>query len=440
MNIIADLHIHSKYSRGCSTALDIDNLEKYAKLKGLTVLGTGDFTHPKWITELKNKLTDDGNGILKTKKGFPFILQTEISLIYTSKGKGRRIHNVVLAPNFEVVDQITEELKKRGRVDYDGRPIFKIPSPEFVELLRNISDKIEVIPAHIWTPHFSVMGEYNKFKNIDECFEDQTRHIHAVETGLSSDPPMNWRCSFLDKFNLVSSSDSHSFWPWRIGREATIFDTKLTYEAIIKAIRTGKGLTGTIEVDPAYGKYHYDGHRNCGVCMTPIESLKTGNRCPKCGSLLTIGVEHRVEELADRPEGYLPPNAKKFYRLMPLSELIQHIIGKGIATKKVWEEYYNLMKIGNELEILLNKSREELMKATTEKITNAIIKNREGKIKVRPGFDGVYGVPVFSEKEREYSGEQKRLGTGAIPKEKFQPDKKRNKKQKDKSQKGLLDF
>ncbi|MBN1646301.1 DNA helicase UvrD [Candidatus Woesearchaeota archaeon] len=440
MTIIADLHIHSKHSRGCSNDLGIDNLEKYARMKGVGLLGTGDFTHPEWIKELKAKLSDDGTGIFRTANGFPFMLQTEISLIYSSNGKGRRVHNVVLAPNLEVVEQITDELKKRGRVDYDGRPIFKIPCPEFVEMLRGISNKIEVIPAHIWTPHFSVMGEYNQFKNLDECFEDQVKHVHAVETGLSSDPPMNWRCSFLDKFNLVSFSDLHSYWPWRIGREATIFDCGLTYEAIIKAIRTGQGLAGTMEVDPAYGKYHYDGHRNCNVCLKPAESVKLGKKCPKCGRPLVIGVEHRVEQLADRPIGYVPPNAKKFYTLMPLSELLQHVFGKGIATKGIWEEYNKLMKLGSEIEVLLNKSEKELLNVTTEKMAKAILKNREGKIKVKPGFDGVYGVPLFSEEEREYPGEQKMLGTGPEPKEKPAKDGKTGKTKKNKEQKGLAEF
>ncbi|MFC1723059.1 endonuclease Q family protein [Nanoarchaeota archaeon] len=395
MNIIADLHVHGKYSRGCSTALDIENLEKYARMKGMDLLGTGDFTHPKWISEIKKKLTDDGNGILRSKSGFPFLLQTELSLIYSSNGKGRRVHNVVLAPNLDVVRQITDELLTRGRVDYDGRPIFKIPCPEFVEMLRGISKQIEVIPAHIWTPHFSVMGDYNKFKNVDECFEDQVRHVHAVETGLSSDPPMNWRCSFLDKFNLVSFSDLHSFWPWRIGREATVLDCKMSYKDVLGSIRTGKGIVGTIEVDPAYGKYHYDGHRNCGVCMSPKATAKIGGVCPKCGKGMTIGVDNRVEELADRAVGYVPKDAKKFWKLLPLSEVVSHVLGKGIATKGVWAEYNKLMGLGNEMDVLLHRKREELLEVVDERVVELILKNREGKIQVKPGFDGEYGAPLL---------------------------------------------
>jgi uncharacterized protein (TIGR00375 family) len=437
MKTIADLHIHSKYSRGCSTSLDISNLEKYARVKGVGLLGTGDFTHPEWIKEIKAKLSDSGTGVLKTESGFPFVMQTEISLIYSQGGKGRRVHNVVLAPSVDVADQITDELKKRGRVDYDGRPIFKIPCPEFVDMLRGISQDIEVIPAHIWTPHFSVMGDYNKFKDVDECFEDQTRHIHAVETGLSSDPPMNWRCSFLDKFNLVSFSDLHSYWPWRIGRESTLFDfggKELSYSLLLKAIRTGEGLAGTVEVDPAYGKYHEDGHRNCDVCMTPKESLKVGKVCPKCGRPMTIGVHHRVEELSDRKEGYKPADAKPFYTLIPLSELLANVFGRGIATKRIWEEYYNILKLGSEMDVLLNTGFEELVNVTTEKMARAIVANREGKIRIRPGYDGVYGIPLFSESEREYAGPQK------LPSEAPAKPKPKKAVKKDAAQKGLGDF
>ena len=256
MRVIADLHLHGRFSRATSTKLDIPNLEKYARLKGVNLLGTGDFTHPEWQKELKSTLVHEQNGIYQTSTGFSFLLSTEISLIYTQGGKGRRIHNIVFAPSMDVVMQITEALGKRGRLDYDGRPIFKIPCPEFVELLRGISTDIEVIPAHAWTPWFSLFGSMSGFDSLQECFQDQTKHIHAVETGLSSDPPMNWRLSQLDKLQLVSFSDAHSFWPWRLGREATLFDLKeLSYANLIDAIRTGKGLTETIEFFPEEGKY-----------------------------------------------------------------------------------------------------------------------------------------------------------------------------------------
>lgn len=400
--IIADLHIHGKHSRATSTKLDVQNLEKYAQIKGVDLLGTGDFTHPKWIEHLKDELTEDGTGIARTRTGFPFIWQTEISLIYTWKGKGRRIHNVVLAPNYEIVQQITEYLKTKGRVDYDGRPIFKIPCPEFTERLKEISKDIEIIPAHIWTPHFSLFGDYNQFNTVEECFEDQTKNIFALETGLSSDPPMNWRLSQLDRYSLVSFSDLHSFWPWRMGREATLFDIdpdKLSYKEIIKAIRTKEKLHGTIEVDPNYGKYHFTGHRACDVCIHPAEALKSKNICPKCKRPLTVGVLQRVEELADREKGFVLKGAPMFKRLIPLSEILAKIVGSAsMATKKVWQEYYkivNLKENRSENDVLLDLSFEELKNICGEKIAKIIIDSREGKIEIKPGYDGVYGVPLI---------------------------------------------
>lgn len=400
MKIISDLHIHSRFARGCSTQINIENLEKYARIKGLGLLGTGDFTHPLWNKELKENLKEE-DGILKTKTGFPFILQTEISLIYSEAGKGRRIHNVILAPSFEVVDQIIEALLKRGRLDYDGRPIFGIPCPEFVKMMRSISKDIEIIPAHIWTPHFSLFGDYNQYSSVEDCFHDQTKHIHAMETGLSSDPEMNWRFSQLDKYQLVSFSDLHSFWPWRIGREATIFDIKLSYDNLLKAIRTGEGLIETIEFWPHEGKYHFDGHRNCNVCMEPSEAIKNNNICPVCRRELTIGVAHRVEELADREEGFKPKTAKPFRNIIPLSELISGVLKKGVATQAVWKEYNKLIEaFENEFNIIFNVSEADLLKVVSEPIAKIIIKNREQEIKFRPGYDGVYGVPLFDEKEK----------------------------------------
>ncbi|PIN86844.1 DNA helicase UvrD [Candidatus Woesearchaeota archaeon CG10_big_fil_rev_8_21_14_0_10_44_13] len=402
MAIIADLHIHGRFSRGTSTSLDIDNLQKYALIKGVDLLGTGDFTHPKWIEELKQKLAEDDTGILRTKDGFPFVLQTELSLIYTHQGKGRKVHLVVLAKNFDIVRQITEYLKKKGRVDYDGRPIFGMPCPEFVEDMMKIAGGIEVIPAHIWTPWFSMFGSNSGFDSVKDCFQDQTRNIHALETGMSSDPEMNWRLSQLDDFALVSSSDLHSFWPWRIGREATLFDIRLTYDNLIKAIRTREGLQGTIEVDPGYGKYHYTGHRNCNICLDPKQARKLGDICPNCGKKLTVGVLERVEALADRPMGFRPKGAKPFRRLIPLSEILAKLLDREIATQAVWKEYNNLIaNFKSEFNILLNASENELMKFTSPKIAEMIIRNREGKIEVKPGFDGEYGIPVFSDEDRK---------------------------------------
>jgi len=401
MKIIADLHIHSRYSRATSKQLNIENLEKYARIKGLSLLGTGDFTHPIWIKELKSELTEDGTGILKTKTGFNFILQTEISLMYKQDEKSRKIHNIILAKNFDVVEQITEQLKKIGRVDYDGRPIFGIKCPDFVEMMKEIDKDIEIIPAHVWTPWFGLFGSKSGFDSVQECFKDQSKHIHALETGLSSDPAMNWRLSSLDKYTLISNSDLHSFWPWRIGRECNIFDLKeLSYDLLLNAIKTKQGLVETIEVDPSYGKYHFDGHRNCNVCMSPNESLKHKDICPICGRKITIGVLHRIDELADRPDGFVPKGAVPFRSLIPLSEILSKLLNSGVASQKIWKAYYDLVNESrSEIDVLLNSSFDELKKVSDEKIAEAIINNRNGKIKIQPGFDGEYGYPIFSDKD-----------------------------------------
>ena len=396
MKIIADLHIHGKYSRACSTSLTIPNLEKWAQVKGINLLGTGDFTHPKWIEHIKENLTEQNGGFLTTKTGFNFIMQTEISLVYTQDGKGRRIHVLILAPSIKVADQITAYLKSKGRVDYDGRPIFKIPCHELTEKLMGISQDIEIIPAHAWTPWFGLLGSNGGFNTVEEAFKDQTKHIHALETGLSSDPEMNWKLSGLDKYLMVSFSDSHSFWPWRIGREATVFDIEPTYKDLLKAIRTREGFVETIEINPAYGKYHIDGHRACNVKLDPKDSIKNNNICPVCKTPLTIGVLHRVEELADRPDSYKPKNAQKYKTLIPLSDLIATYRKKGVATKTVWQEYNKFIeKFGNEFKILLNVPENELKKENPE-LAPIIMLNREGKIEVKPGYDGVYGEPVIT--------------------------------------------
>ncbi len=399
--ITADLHIHSRYSRACSTQINIENLEKYARIKGVNLLGTGDFTHPSWYKELKEKLKEE-SGILKTKNGFNFIWQTEISLIYTQDNKGRRVHLVVLAPDSKAVDQIISYLGKKGRLDYDGRPIFKIPCPEFTEEMKKIDERIEIIPAHIWTPWFSVFGSNSGFNSLKDCFQDQNKNIHAIETGLSSDPAMNWRISELDSKAIVSFSDMHSFWPWRMGREVTIFDIEPTYDNLIKAIRNKK-IKETIEVDPAYGKYHYDGHRACNIVFSPKESRKYNSICPVCKNKLTIGVENRVEELADRPVGFKPENAVPFKRIIPLSELIAITTKKAIATQAVWNEYHKLVDGKSEFDILLNMPLEELKQRVSMELSELIMRNREGKIKVKPGYDGVYGVPLLSNEESQKS-------------------------------------
>ncbi|MBI4019646.1 MAG: DNA helicase UvrD [Candidatus Aenigmarchaeota archaeon] len=396
----ADLHIHSPYSRAVSKNMTLDVLAQKGQEKGLNIIGTGDFSHPLWFKELKSRL-DNSSGGMYEHNGMKFVLTNEISLIYTQDGKGRRIHHMLLAPDFEVVAQINEFLASRGRLDYDGRPIFGFSSIELVEKLMSISKYIEVIPAHAWTPWFGILGSMSGFDSLETCFKEKTKYIHAIETGLSSDPPMNWRCAFLDKITLLSNSDSHSPHPYRLGREANAFDLKKTdYRHLLNAIRTREGLLSTIEVSPDYGKYHYDGHRTCGISMHPKESKKHNGICPKCGKPLTIGVLNRVEQLADpaRPEKYVPSGAVGYKSLLPLTEVIGLSVGQAPLSKKVQALYELLItKFGSEMNILLNVAKEQLHKVTNEKLANLILKNREGRIKVTPGYDGVYGKPVIEE-------------------------------------------
>ncbi len=408
MKVIADLQIHSRFSRATSPSITLSNLEKYARLKGLNLLGTGDFTHPKWLYELKSELKEDGSGILSSKSGFNFVLQGEISNIYAQDGKGRRVHTLLLARNFEIVEQINAALLKKGRLDYDGRPIFGFSCIELVEMMKEIDEHIEIIPAHAWTPWYGIFGSMSGFDSVEECFKEQSRHIHAIETGLSSDPAMNWRLSSLDKYTLLSSSDAHSFWPWRLGRECNIFEINPSYDALLDAIRKKKGFTETIEFWPHEGKYHYSGHRDCGVCLSPQESLKLKDICPKCKRKMTVGVAQRIEMLADRPEGFVPKNAVPFRNIIPLSEVIGGTINEKAESRKVWEEYYRLLNgFGNEFNVLLDASEKELLKTTSEKIAGNIIRNRNQKIPFKPGYDGVYGIPMFDEKEEDTPKENK---------------------------------
>ena len=408
MKVIGDFHIHSRFARACSTALGIKNLAKWGKVKGISVLGTGDFCHPKYQEEIKQELVREEDGIYYTKDDYPFVLTVEISSMYGDGVKSRKVHNLLMAPSMEVVDQVTEFLGKYGNLTADGRPIIgrKLDCPGLVEGLMSISKDIEITPAHAYTPYFGVFGSISGFDSLEECFKDQTKHIHSIETGMSSTPDMNWRIKDLDKITLMSNSDCHSFWPHRLGREANVFDLKkLTYSNIVKAIRDpSNGFEGTIEVDSGYGKYHFDGHAACGVSMHPNESNKLNKLCPKCGKKMTIGVLNRVEELAepDRPEGFNPGNRPGFKTLIPLSEVISGVMNTTPLTKKTWTIYDLLIeKFGNEYNVLLDVPKEELDKVIGEKLSNAILKNRLGEIKVKPGFDGEYGIPLFEESERE---------------------------------------
>ena len=403
MEIIADLQVHSKYARATSYNLSIDNLEKYGRMKGLNLIGTGDFQHPLHRKEIDAKLTEDDKGILRTSSGFAFLWQTEISLMYKQDEKRRAVHLLVFAPHREIADKITAYLGSKGRLDYDGRPIFGITARDFVKDLKNIDDRIEIIPAHCMTPFFGLYGSKSGFNSLKECFKDQTEKIYAIESGMSADPAMLWRFEEVSNgVNVVSFSDAHSFWPWRLGREATIFEIpELSYENIVKAIRTGNGLQATIETPPEYGKYHWDGHRNCNFSSGPEETKKLGGICPVCNKPLTIGVENRVEEIAKYSVGHAPKNAKRFYRLLPLHEVIALFLDSTVENKKTWAVYTSLIEhFKNEFDILLKVSKEQfLSKNIDSKLLDLILKNREEKIKVKPGFDGEYGQAMLGEKQ-----------------------------------------
>jgi len=416
MRIFADLHSHGRWARATSRDLSIENLERWARTKGVNLLGSGDFTHPTWLKELKMRLkeTHQGAGIFQTASGFHFILQAEVSNIFEHEGRAKKVHNLLFAPSFEVVEQINEALAKKGDLASDGRPVLSdYTCAQLVEDMRKISPKIVVVPAHAWTPWFSVFGSSSGFDSLEECFKEQAKHIFAIETGLSSDPPMNWRLRQLDRIALLSNSDLHSAWPWRLGREANVFELpKLSYDELFDAIRTKdqKRFLFTIEVDPGYGKYHFDGHRACGLSFEPDKAKEMRNRCPNCGRRLTIGVQHRVDDLADRPAGFVPSDAIPFKSLLPLHELLAKLLNAEVASQRVWREYNKLIAaFGNEFSVLLESPLEELTKVSGRGIAEIIIRNRLGQIKVKPGYDGVYGEPVFGEEEEKTVMAQKSL-------------------------------
>jgi uncharacterized protein (TIGR00375 family) len=415
MRVIADFHIHSKYSRATSKEMEVETLARWAKKKGIALLGTGDFTHPTYFAELRSKLVPSGNSLFQLKKedqGIRFMLTTEVSNIYTQNGKVRRIHNLIFAPSFEVVEAIRSKLGNLGKLSSDGRPIFSFTSKELVKMILDISADCLIIPAHAWTPWFSIFGANSGFDSIEECFGEMSSHIHAVETGLSSDPEMNWRLSALDAITLLSNSDAHS--PNRLGREANAFDCALDYKEIVEAIskKDRKKLLFTIEFFPEEGKYHYDGHRQCGVIFSPSQTKANQYLCPNCHKKLTVGVLHRIEELADRPEGFIPRNAIPSIHLIPLEEIIAEAMGVRVGTKTVENEYGRLVERGgSEFQILLDATPDELTSFVSPNILEGIIRMRQGKVSIVPGHDGVYGkIALFPErKEGEESKEQLKL-------------------------------
>jgi uncharacterized protein (TIGR00375 family) len=404
---IADFHIHSKYSRATSGEMDVEHLSRYAGIKGIALMGTGDFTHPFYLAELKEQLKPLGNGLFIRGKTH-FILTAEVCNNFYAGGSGKRMHTLLLAPGFETVERINARLQGYGKLGSDGRPQLKLSARDLLKMVLDIDERCMVIPAHIWTPWFSLLGANAGFDSAEECFGDLIDHIYAVETGLSSDPPMNWRLSALDRFCLLSNSDAHS--PSKIGREANLFDTELDYDAIMTAIKTrdnGKFLR-TIEFFPQEGKYHYDGHRKCDVVLSPRESMSQQDRCPRCGRRLTVGVMHRVEELADRPEGYVPPGAIPCTHLVPLAEIISEAVGKGVDTVTVRSSYDHLIqRFGTEFQILMELPEEQLLSDLPERIGQGILNVRRGRLSIQPGYDGVFGqVSIFEGKGGDEAQEQ----------------------------------
>ena len=406
LRVIADLHMHSRYSRATSENMNLEELQYYGAIKGLDIIGTGDFTHDKWLEGLKNRLTEvDDSGLFALRSADDrtrFVLSCEVSTIFTYNNQSRHIHHVILTPRLEYAEDLSEKLSGYGDLSVDGRPTLEMSAAELVEIVVETSQENFIFPSHIWTPWFSILGANNGFDSIEECYQDQVSHVSALETGLSSDPPMNWRVESLDRFALLSNSDSHSAWPWRIGREANVFDLKrISYRDIIDAIRSKDParFLFTIETHPQYGKYHWTGHRKCNVSMPPAEALKLENRCPRCGRKMVKGVEQRVEELATRREGENPTDALGFMHVLPLSEIIATALRlESPALKKVWS-IYNLLvgRFGSEVSVLLDASISDLRSTAGDAIANVVTLMRQDRLHVIPGYDGVYGRLVLED-------------------------------------------
>ena len=410
MKMIADLHIHSRFSMATSKEGTPENLDFWARKKGISLIGTGDFTHPVWREELKERLVSEGNGLYRLRdeyvkeesrkfpgEGTRFVVSGEISSIYKKNGKTRKVHNVILLPSLEAADTMAQRLEKIGNIHSDGRPILGLDSHDLLEMMLDVCPEGILIPAHIWTPHFSVLGAKSGFDSVEECFEELAPYIHALETGLSSDPAMNWRISKLDRYQLVSNSDAHS--PSKLGREANLLDIDCSYEGLYRAIQTGEGLEGTVEFFPEEGKYHFDGHRKCGVSLSPVEAERLGGICPVCGKKLTMGVDHRVEQLADRAEGFVKKDGKKYESLVPLPEVISTCMGYSAASKKVQGCFEQMIQtLGTEFDILRNVPSEDIKSCAGERIAEGIENVRTGNVKRIPGYDGEYGkIELFEE-------------------------------------------
>ena len=410
MRVISDIHIHSKYARACSKDLNPENLDKWGRIKGVNLLGTGDFTHPGWRKELEQKLEPAETGFFKLKgpdSGIRFVFSCEVACIYSQGGKLRRVHYVLLMPTYDGVQKFVKSLDNRGaKLASDGRPILGMNSQDILKYLLEADDKALMIPAHAWTPYFGIFGSKSGFDSMEECFGDLTKHILAFETGLSSDPEMNWRFSGTDKFAILSASDAHSL-P-RIGREANVMEIapdKFNYQEFYRIIRDKdkNNFKFTIEYFPEEGKYHLDGHGPCQISYTPEQTAKAGGRCPVCGKKLTVGVVSRVGDLADRPEGFVPPQAIPQRHLVPLEEVLADCFDVGSKSKKIQDIYWKLIeRAGNEFAVILDLPIEELKSVAGELVAEAVKRVREEKVIKIPGYDGVYGIiKVFGEGERK---------------------------------------
>lgn len=414
MAFIADFHIHSRFSRSTSKDLDLMHLHAAAQRKGVTILGTGDFTHPQWRREIKEQLVPAEDGLYRLRNSLArqadnqvpaacrnsirLMLTTEVSTVYRRAGRVYKVHHLICAPDFTAAGRFTGALSKVGNLAADGRPILKLDSRDLLNMALETAPDMVLIPAHIWTPWFSCLGSKSGFDSVQDCYGSLSKHIPAVETGLSSDPPMNWRFSSLDDFTLISNSDAHS--PGKIAREANIFDCELSYPVMMQALRSRdqKKFLGTIEFFPEEGKYHLDGHRKCNVRLTPQETRRARGICPVCGKPITIGVMHRVEALADRPPGARPRHARDFYSLIPLVEVLGEVLSKGPTSKGVLQLYDQLLsKYGPELSILREIPPEEFSHHGLSRLSEALQRMRAGEVIRSAGFDGEYGsIKLFS--------------------------------------------
>lgn len=426
MRFIGDFHIHSQYARATSKDMNLETINRWAQLKGIGVIGTGDFTHPEWFKELEEKLVPAEQGLYRLRPAaekaiqtvvpeschndIRFVLSGEVSSIYKKNGRVRKVHTILVVPSLEAAKRINTRLAAIGNIHSDGRPILGLDVKKLAEIIFEEAPNGMVIPAHAWTPWFSVFGSKSGFDSLEECFDELTPKIFAIETGLSSDPAMNWQLSALDKITLISNSDAHS--APKMGREANVFDCDISYNAIWDALQPGnQGFVETIEFFPEEGKYHVDGHATCQVRLTPEQTKECKEKCPKCGKKVTVGVLNRVAALADRKYGYKPPRARPYRNIIPLPEILGERFGVGVNTKTVRETHEKMLAaFGNEFHILLETPLATIEKEIDPMVAEGIRRMREGKVDIAPGYDGEFGtVHLFTDEERKNNTPQQSL-------------------------------